>query len=139
MENSKSNIIKEIAQEIDCGSDCYFNPKTKEIIAIPNSPEFWEEAEFRDAFSAEIDKVNKNKTEYIKIEVLKSFESFKIMERFVTQITDKQFQSELKNILERRKPFMNFKNRIDHSDYRQNWFDFKQSELEKIVEAQLNG
>lgn len=36
MEYSKSKIIKEIAQELDCGNDCYYNPKTGEIISIPN-------------------------------------------------------------------------------------------------------
>ena len=60
------------------------------------------------------------------------------MERFVSQIADKQFQAELENILERKKPFQNFKNKIDNSNYRQNWFDFKTIELEKIVETQLN-
>ena len=138
MENSKSKIIKEIAQELDCGFDCYYNPKTDEIVTIPNFGQISDEDEFREAFSAELKKVKKNKAEFIKIEVLESFESFKIMEHFISQIADKQFGSELKNILERKKPFQNFKNRIDNSDYRQNWFDFKQNELEKIVETQLN-
>ena len=137
MENSKSKIIKEIAQELDCGFDCYYNPKTDEIVSIPNFGQISDEDEFRESFSAELKKV-KNKTEFIKIEVLESFESFKIMERFISQIADKQFQVELENILKRKKPFQNFKNRIDNSDYRQKWFDFKKTELEKIVEAQLN-
>lgn len=137
MEVSKS-IIKEITQELDCGFDCYYNPKTDEIISIPNIGQISDEDEFREAFSTELKKIKKNKAEFIKIEVLESFESFKIMERFVSQMTDKQFQAELENILEQKKPFQNFKSRIDNSDYRQNWFDFKQNELEKIVETQLN-
>ena len=138
MANSNKNLIIEIAQNLDCGNNCYYNPKTKEIVTIPNFGQTGDEDEFRDAFSAEIEKVTKNKKEFIKIEVLESFESFKIMERFVSQIADRQFQAELENILERKKPFQNFKNRIDNSDYRQNWFDFKQKELEKIVETRLN-
>ncbi len=138
MDNSKSKIINEIAQELDCGNDCYYNPKTDEIISIPNFGQISDEDEFRDAFVAELKKVTKNKKEFIKIEILESFESFKIMERFVSQIADKKFQAELENILERKKPFQNFKNRIDNSDFRQNWFEFKQKELEKIVETQLN-
>jgi hypothetical protein len=59
------------------------------------------------------------------------------MERFVSQIADEQFQAELENILERKKPFQNFKNRIDNSDFRQKWFDFKTNELEKNVVKQL--
>ncbi|WP_245577825.1 UPF0158 family protein [Gelidibacter mesophilus] len=133
-----SKIINEIAQELDCGNDCYYNSKTDEIIAIPNFAQLADEDEFRNAFGAELKKVKKNKAELIKIEVLESSESFKIIERFIAQIADKQFQAELENILERKKPFQNFKNRIDNSVYRQNWFDFKQNELEKIVETQLN-
>ena len=138
MENPKSNIIKEIAQELDCGNDCYYNPKTNELITIPNFGEMLDEDKFRESFRAELKKVKKNKADFIKIEVLESFESFKIMEHFIAQIADEQFQAELEIILERKKPFHNFKNRIDNSDYRQNWFDFKQDELKKIVETQLN-
>ena len=43
----------------------------------------------------------------------------------------------LENILENKKPFLNFKNKVDHSDFRQNWFEFKQKELEKRVENEL--
>ena len=138
MENSKSKIIKEIAQELDCGCDCYYNPRTDEIVAIPNFGQIMDEDEFLDAFSVQLKKVKKDKAEFIKIEVLKSFESFKIMGDFVSQIADYQLQAELENILDRKKPFQNFKFRIDNSNYRQKWFDFKNLELEKIVESRLN-
>lgn len=59
------------------------------------------------------------------------------MERFVAELTDKTLQSELEKVLEIKKPFQNFKHLIDHSDFRQNWFDFKQNELEKRVKTQL--
>ncbi len=44
-----------------------------------------------------------------------------------------KLQNKLSNALERRKPFANFKNLIDNSDYRHDWFDFKQSCLEEHV------
>jgi len=138
MGNSDKNIIREIAQNLDCGNDSYYNPKTNEIVAIPNIPHLSEEKEFITIFQADIKKVEEQKANFIKFEVLESFESFKIMERFVEQITDQKFQSELESILKKKKPFLNFKQSIDNSDYRQKWFDFKQRELEKIVENQLN-
>jgi inorganic pyrophosphatase/exopolyphosphatase len=97
MDNSKSNIITEIAQELDCGNDCYYNSKTNEIVSIPDFSQISDEEEFKEIF-----------------------------------------QAELENILQKKKPFQNFKIKIDHSDFRQSWFDFKQSELEKIVKNQLN-
>jgi hypothetical protein len=60
------------------------------------------------------------------------------MERFVERLSDKKFQAELKNTLANRRSFQNFKQKIDDSEFRQDWFEFKQSELEKIVESQLN-
>ena len=139
MENIKSIIIKEIAQELDCGNDCYYNTKSDEIIAIPNFSIISDDEAFMECFGTDLKKVKKNKTDIIKIEVLESFESFKIMEQFIDQISDTQFKSELENILQNRKPFQNFKNSIDNSDHRQKWLDFKQLELEKIVETQLDG
>jgi len=137
MGNSESKIISEIAQELNCGNDCYYNSKTNELITIPNFEEILDEDEFQETFGAELKKVKEKKTEFIKIEVLESFESFKIMERFISQISKKKLQTELENILERKKPFQNFKNRIDNSDFRQNWFDFKLNELGKIVAKEL--
>ncbi|QJP35432.1 hypothetical protein F0365_13995 [Nonlabens sp. Ci31] len=137
MENSKSKIIKKIAEEIDCGFDCYYNPKNEEIITIPNLGQVNDEEEFQDAFSAELKKVKQNKAEFIKFGVLESYQSFKIMELFTHQIDNVELQSELEIILQKRKPFQNFKHVIDNSDYRKKWFDFKKAELEIIVETEL--
>ena len=138
MGNSRQNIIKEIAQELDCGFDCYYNSKTNEIVTIPNFSHIADEDDFKEAFRDDLEKVKKHQADFVKIEVLQSFESFKIMELFVEQLPDIKLQAELENVLANKKPFQNFKNRIDNSNFRQNWFDFKQSKLEKIVENQLN-
>jgi len=60
------------------------------------------------------------------------------MELFVGQITDKKLKTELKTILTSKKPFQNFKHKIDQSNFRQSWFEFKQNVLEQIVERQLD-
>ena len=137
MDNSRQNIIKEIAQELDCGFDCYYNSKTNEIVTIPNFSHIADEDDFNEAFRADLAKIKEHQADFMKIEVLQSFENFKIMELFVEQLPDKKLQSELENVLANKKPFQNFKHKIDLSDFRQNWFDFKQSELEKIVKNQL--
>lgn len=137
MDKSREHIIKEIAQELDCGSDCYFNPNTNEVIAIPNFTEIMDEDVFREAFGEELDKIKQHKADFIKFEALEGFESFKIMELFVAQLSDKNLQSELEKVLANKKPFQNFKHIIDHSNFRQTWFDFKQNELEKRVKNQI--
>ena len=137
MDNKKQQIIKEIVQELDCGSDCYYNLKTNEIIAIPDSSQVFDEEEFKEAFGEALEKVRKQKAAFIKIEPLESLETFKIIENFVAALTDLNFKSELQTVLQIGKPFQNFKHQIDHSIFRQDWFDFKQQELEKIVAKRL--
>ena len=138
MANFNKNIIKEIAENIDCGFNCYYNSKTNEIITIPNFLNISDEEDFKEFIQEDLEKINKQKADFVKFEVLESSELFKIMERFVEQIPDQKFKSELENVLYKKKPFQNFKYLIDNSDYRQKWFDFKQIELERIVENQLN-
>ncbi len=137
MDKHKQNIIKKIAQELDCGFNCYLNVKTEEIIAIPSFSHISDEDDFKRAFEEDFKKIKKQKADLIKFEVLESFESFKIMEHFIEQVPDQKLRTELENILVRKKPFQNFKNKIDQSDFRQSWFDFKQKELEKRVETDL--
>lgn len=137
MANSQRDIIKEIAGNLDCGEDCFYNPKSGEIVVIPNFIDELDEDELAEAFQADLDKIDQQKADFIKFEVLESTESFNIMERFVEQMTDLQFRSELEEVLQKKKPFQNFKYSIDNSSFRQKWFDFKQGELERIVESRL--
>jgi len=137
MTDLKKSIIIEIAQEIDCGSDCYFNVKTNEIIAIPNASNFPDYDVFEDAFANDIEKVSANASEYIKIEPFKSTQSFNIMERFAETLPATDLKTELTSILESKKPFQKFKSKIDHSEYRSQWFNFKSAALEEIVAKQL--
>jgi hypothetical protein len=50
---------------------------------------------------------------------------------------DRNMQQKLFDALNRRKPFANFKNLIDDSPYRQDWFSFKQKKLEEHVSRLL--
>ena len=137
MDSHKENIIKNIAQELDCGFACYFNVKTEEIIGIPSFSNISDQEDFKQAFQEDLKKIEKQKSDLIKFDVLQSFEYLKIMENFMERISPKSLQTELGTILAGKRPFWNFKNRIDQSDFRQDWFDFKQKEIEKIVETEL--
>ena len=120
MDNLKQHIVKQIAQELDCGFDCYYNSKTDEIVAIPSFAQFSDEDDFKEAFSESLEKIEKHKTDFIKFETLESFESFKIMDLFAEQLFDQNLKSELKIVLANKKPYQNFKYKVDHSDFRQN-------------------
>ncbi|MGO1584625.1 UPF0158 family protein [Mesonia sp.] len=137
MAKMNSKIIKEIAGSLDCGEDCYLNRKTGELICIPNFSNFGYDEYFEAVFEDDTRKVAQHPKDFIKFEVLESFESFKIMESFVESITENQFRLDLERILQRKKPFQNFKHAVESSKHRQVWFDFKRKELEKIVGDQF--
>tara|TARA_R110001606_G_scaffold354229_1_gene504905 strand:+ start:659 stop:1096 length:438 start_codon:yes stop_codon:yes gene_type:complete len=134
MENSITKTIREIASHLNCGENCYYNSNTNKLITIPQFVEDYEDEEFMEPFQDEIKKVKNNKADYMKISVLESFESFKIMEKFIDEISEQNFKNRLTEILERKKPFRNFKDEVENSAYREAWFEFKKKETEKIVE-----
>lgn len=131
------NIIKEIAQEMNCGNLCYYNPKTKELISIPNADlrAMDDEEYYEEVFKDEFEKIKRQKKNLIKIEVLESFKSLKIMENFKNEINDDKFKEKINEALTNRKPFQNFNYLIDTSEYRKSWFAFKQKELKKTVQS----
>ena len=135
MDKLEENIVTEIAKELDCGNDCYYNPKTKELIYIPNAElrATGDEEYYNEIFKDVLEKIKRQKKDFIKIGELQSFESFNIMENFKNEIKDNHFKEKLNEALNNRNPFQNFKYLIDNSDYRETWFTFKQKELEKIV------
>jgi hypothetical protein len=108
MVNSSSKTVKEIAENLDSGNDCYYNFKTNEIIAIPNESQIFDDALFEEVFAAELARVSKKSAGFMKIEGLKSFESFEIMENFTQQLTDTYLQNKLESALVRKKTISKF-------------------------------
>ncbi len=139
--------VAEIAGNIDAGLVCFFNPETLEIDSYPRDLLY--EIDF---FEDEPEKIKKNLKELYDWEEVKvldwdkyfefnppdSNEGFRIMEAFAERLKgDEKLQNQLFRALNNRKPFANFKDIIDNSDYRQNWFDFKFRWLENSVAIQL--
>jgi hypothetical protein len=134
-------VIKPIAGAIDAGQVCYLNLDTHETEDLPR------ELLYED-FDSEID-AGIPKEEWIpfkhtnwescmKFEPLESNESFRIMGDFAEQLKNKALQIKLIQALNNRKPFADFKRIIDDSgEFRQQWFEFKDNELQKYVRTQI--
>jgi hypothetical protein len=116
MADIQKNHIREIAENVSSGFDCYFDPKTQEIVTIPNLSNLSDEEEFKESDRDDLKSLKSWKADFLKFEVLDSFEPFKIMENFVGQLADKNFQSELDNIFQAKKLFQNFKHAVENSD-----------------------
>lgn len=127
-------VVHDIAENIDCGMVCFFNPRTLELEEMPK--EFLcDPDEFELVIGESWNESYKHETweHCITIEPRESHEGFKIMERFIDEIDNEFFKREVVGVLNRKHPFANFKALVEGSKYRQKWFDFKQSELERLV------
>lgn len=150
--------IHEIAQTIDVGYVCFVNPDTYEMEIMFNDEMFdhygisWDEGEDEEEFledlpdwqkemhadvKVQIKRINSWKR-VIRVEKPESSEAFAFMERFVDEIIPEgTLKEQFWNALNRKHPFSNF-NQIVHScKYREDWFAFKQNELERYVRREL--
>jgi hypothetical protein len=128
--------IEEIAGDLDAGMRCYFNLKTGEIRTIINFDSYigadeepWEE---------ELREIDEHRDDYLAFEGFESHESFRIMEDFAETVEDTELRNKLRNVLNRPKPFQNFKWLIDNSGrYRQEWFNYKNKCYIQWVKEQI--
>src|SRR6266487_1090184 len=125
--------IKEIAGYLDAGMNCFYHIKTGEIEYYPenmNDEEIWQEV---------IDKVEEYYDEYVSFTGFESHESFEMMEDFISTITNKTIRVKFEDIIQRRKPFQQFKNLLlDYPDLRQQWFLYKDERFIENVKEQLD-
>lgn len=132
-------LISAIAQKTDMGMICFLNTDTMEFDCVlgESSDAYWSD-ELDDLYQEVYNKVN-SWEHTINIEPFASWQSYEIMERFIEDIIpgNDAIKTRLRNAISGRKPFQNFKFIIDNSQYRQSWFDFKQSQLEQFVQEQL--
>lgn len=139
-------LICEIAENIDSGLVCFLNPNTLEIDSYPS--DLLEEVNLFDGKPKKVRKTMKELYGVDNVRVLDwdnyfefspsdSYEGFRIMEAFTQQLNEGKLQNQLIEALNNRKPFANFKNIIDYSNKRQEWFDFKRKWLENSVAREL--
>lgn len=124
-------VVKEIADNMSANLISYFNPDTFEI-------EFHHENTMMEVYDEEDEEEEYLSPEFkwencISVDPLESRESFRIMERFVDQLNNKREANRLSQALNGAKPFANFNHLIHNSEFRQEWFDFRQKELERYV------
>ena len=135
-------LVHDVAENIDCGLVCFINPETLEVEEIPKGmvdgfSDFSLNSELDDEEDDEQKFLHEDWESCISVEPRESNESFKIMEKFVDEVNDKNLKNKLVNTLNNRRPFANFKNIVESSNYRNEWFAFKQKQLEILVWEEL--
>ena len=140
--------IKEIAASIDFGSIYYANPETGEM-------EEFREDDFIDDFPEEIDEempgwekeeMEEMKAKLDRIDSWKNFvivrkpnsdEAFRFMEDFVAEVIPESEQKMYWKALNWKKPFANFRDLINDSEYREDWFRYKEQKMMEYVREEL--
>lgn len=129
--------IKEIADNLDSGMRCFYNKKTKEIKYVLNFDN-WIGAD-EEPWEEDLKEIENNWDYFIEFECMTSNDSFNVMADFIDTVDNQKLQGKLITALNKSKPFQNFKWVIDNSgDYRQHWFDFKNSRYIDWINNQLD-
>ena len=137
MNSTTTDIVKEIAEQLDCGFRAFIHKTSGQLLFVPDE-NCLTEIEL-DPWNEELEELENNFTDYYEIDKWTSSEAFETMSEFADQLTDKDLQSRLFDALRKKKPFKEFKFVIDNSgDFRQQWFDFKNKWHQDFVTRQLN-
>lgn len=137
MNNPRTENIKEIAEQLDCGFRAYMHMTTGQLLFVPDEDSL--PGIELDSWENELDQIENNGDDYYEFDKWTSNESFEMMSEFADQLTDHHLQSRLLDALRRNKPFREFKFVIDNSGKcRQQWFDFKNKWQQEFVAQQLN-
>ncbi len=128
-------LVRRIAENIDCGLVCFVNPDTFEMEDVPKmmAEDPHEYRLLTGVGGKDLNLHHKKWKRCITVEPPESSESFGIMERFIDEVDDKTLVKRLINALSNRRPFANFKGLVESSKYREQWFAFKQRKLEEYV------
>jgi len=135
--NITTDIIKEIAEQLDCGFRVFIHKTTGQQLFVPDENNLTD-SDF-DPWKEELERLENNFNDYYEIEKWSSNEAFELMSEYAEQVLDEKLQSRLFEALRKNKPFRAFNFVIDNSEnFRQNWFKFKAKGQQDFVEKQIN-
>lgn len=130
-------LINSIAQDLDMGMKCYVHKTTGAVTTIPAQLEEFDEN--MEVWEEDVKEVEQNPDQYILIEQMHSSDSFRMMRRFLGKVPNPKVREKLMLAISQNKPFRKFRDILDYNgDVLQDWYDFKQEELEKYVKIFLN-
>lgn len=139
--NTNLNIteaqIKEIAEDLDRGFECYIHKETGAMIKVPDREQRYDMD--TTAFEAEHEELEANRFSYFELQRMTSHDSFQVMENFAAEVENNTLKGRLFTVLGQRKPFSNFKFIVDRlGPYRQQWFDFKAEQIQQWVKDKID-
>ena len=131
-------LVKEVADLVDAGLVCFINLDTLAYEYLPKEMFYGEFDDGEDTLQEILDRIETEWEHTVQIDPPESNIGYNIMADFTARkVKDKSLKLQLENALNKRKPFRNFKDIVESSALREEWFDFKQKEMEKYVWEEL--
>lgn len=136
--------IEDITEEVSVGMNVYIHEKSGEILVIPDEdPDelistVGEDA-FAESWGGSFKKLDENPEAYLQIRPWTSHQAFDIMADFADQLPKeyRPLKIRLMEALERQKPFRNFKNIVEGSKLREDWFAFRHEQEKELIKKEL--
>jgi hypothetical protein len=131
-------IIKEIAELIDCNDVVYLHKETHEFLSYPVPGEGGYGSDEFDYLMQEVmDVVDFAPDMYIRIDPLDSHASYQIMEAFVETVKDERLQGRLHGALTSRKPFRQFRDAVETAGVEEAWYAYRDAYLQMYVRDRI--
>lgn len=125
-------IIKEIAELIDCSNVVFLHRETGEILSYP-APDDSGYNEHDYLADEVMDIIDTDPDSYIKFTPLDSNESYQIMESFIENTKDPRLKTLLAASILAKKPFRSFRDALESEEMEDDWYDFKDLYLQMRV------
>jgi uncharacterized protein len=129
-----SKEIADISESLQMGMRAFYNTENKEILNLPKDFDYVD----IDSWAETIIEIDRIWDVLLEFEPLPTHKSFEVMEGYTEQMPDLRFKKQLINALNRNKPFRNFKNLIEDSEYRLNWYEFKNLKYKEWINEQID-
>ncbi len=130
--------IKEIFELLDAGMNVYYHLPTGELVSYPDELKWGGEMD-EEAWGGDLAKVEEKFHEYFAFHAMESHESFQVMEDFIEAIEDKNVREKFENIIQRKKPFQQFKYLLyDYPALRERWYLCKDDRYKEFMQEQLD-
>ncbi|MGB6036857.1 MAG: hypothetical protein WBG42_11365, partial [Cryomorphaceae bacterium] len=129
------NTIREIADWLQCGLECWIHKSKGTMYFLPNFDDpYFDPSQWEDVLTS----VQGHEDEYLVFQTMDTSLSFRIMQSFAYSLEKSSIRSELENALSKPRPFHYFNARVEGSPIQTDWADFRFNAHMDWVKSQVN-
>jgi len=129
------NTVREIADWLQCGLECWIHKKRGNMYFLPNLEDpYFDPTQWEDILVH----IQGHENEYLVFQTMDSSHSYRIMENFTSSLDESDTRLDLELALARPRPFHHFNALVRDSLMNEKWADFKFSAHMDWVKSQID-